>query len=433
MTETKEHLRREVGVLGLSANIINTIIGAGIFVLPAIVAESLGAASVLAYLFCGILVSLVMLCFAELGSEVTTSGGAYAYIQSSFGPYFGFLAMILFGVAAISADAAVANAIVNILGSLFPIFQMGIFKILFFAIVFGGLAYINVKGIKEGISLVKLVTLAKLIPLLLLVFFSFGEVTLTNLAIDSAPSIVDLGKASLILFFAFQGAESGLSIGGEVKNPRKTIPKAIFIGIASVLILYILVQTVSQGVLGDSLTTFKDNPLSIVAEYVFGPVGFTLLTIGAAVSMFGALSSEVLSVPRVFFRAATDKVLPIKQFSKVHPKFATPYVSVISYAALCFLFATVGGFQQLAIISSASMLLVYLGVSLAVIKFRKSKGSEISKEAFKIPGGFLVPVLSASIIMWLLSNLQKNQAIGIVLFVGLLTILYFIKKKFFEK
>jgi len=268
MEETNEHLKREIGVLGLSANIINIVIGAGIFTLPAIVAAGLGSTSIFAYLFCGLLIALVMLCFAEIGSKINTSGGAYTYIQSSFGPYFGFLTVILFIIAAISADAAVANAVSDIIGTMVPLFKSKAIKIVFFFIIFAGLGYINVKSVKEGIGLVKIITITKLIPLLLLVIFSWGQVSIDNLAINSVPSFLEVGKVSLILFFAFQGAESGLSISGEVKNPKKTIPKAIFISISSVLILYILIQTVSQGVLGDSLSISKDNPLSIVADKV---------------------------------------------------------------------------------------------------------------------------------------------------------------------
>jgi amino acid transporter len=433
MSETKEHLKREVGVLGLSANLVNTVIGAGIFVLPAIVASILGAASIFAYLFCGVLVSLVMLCFAEVGSKITTSGGVYTYIQSSFGPYFGFLTMILFGISVIAADAAVANAIFDVVGSIFPVLDTGFFKVFFFLVIFGGLGYVNVKGIKQGINLVKFMTVSKLIPLLLLVLFSFSEVSFSNLAIESTPEILDIGKACLILFFAFQGAENSLSIGGEVKNPRKTIPRAVFFGVSCVLVVYILIQTVAQGVLGDSLPDFKESPLSTLAETVIGPVGFTLLTIGAAVSMFGALSSDVLSIPRVLFRASADRVLPFKALSKVHPKFATPYIAVICYASLDFIFATVGGFQQLAIISSASILLVYLGVSISVVKLRRRDKAKEKRNEFIIPGGYLVPILSSLIIMWLLSNLDKNQAIAIVIFVSFLTLIYFIKNKLSRK
>jgi len=414
--------------MGLSANLVNIMIGAGIFALPAIVAAGLGAASIFAYLFCGLLITFVMLCFAEIGSKVTTSGGAYTYIASSFGQYFGFLTVILFVLSALAADAAVANALVEVIGSMFPFFKSNSVRIFIFIVIFGGLGYINVRGIKEGMVLVKTITVTKLIPLLLLVIFSWGEVSLDYLVIDSVPTIADIGKISLILFFAFQGAESGLCISGEVRNPTKNIPKAIFISVVSVLILYILIQTVSQGVLGASLASFKENPLSVVANQVFGPIGFTVITIGAAISMLGNLSSEILSFPRVLFRASKDNVLPLRPLSKIHSRFSTPYIAIIAYATSGFLLASFGGFQQMAVISSASILLVYLGVTLSVLKLRKNTGKRTTNE-FRIPGGYLVPILSVIIIVWLLSNLDRQEVIGFGVYLVILSIIYFLKDK----
>lgn len=181
MEETNEHLKREVGVWGLSANLVNIMIGAGIFALPAIIAAGLGSSSIHAYLFCGLLITLVMLCFAEIGSKVTTSGGAYTYIESSFGPYFGFLTVVLFVLSALSADGAVANALVDVLGSIFPFFNSDSVRRFVFLVLFAGLGYINVRGIKEGMVVVKTITLIKPIPLLLLVFFSWGHVSLITL------------------------------------------------------------------------------------------------------------------------------------------------------------------------------------------------------------------------------------------------------------
>lgn len=431
MQETNEHLKREVGVWGLSANLVNIMIGAGIFALPAIVAAGLGTSSIYAYLFCGLLIALVMLCFAEIGSKVTTSGGAYTYIETTFGPYCGFLTVILFALSALSADGAVANALVDVLGSIFPFFKSNFVRTFVFVILFAGLGYINVRGIKEGMVLVKTITLTKLIPLLLLVSFSWGHISLENLIIDSTPTISEVGAISLILFFAFQGAETGLSISGEVKKPNRTIPRAIFISITGVLILYILIQTVSQGVLGDTLATYTENPLSVVAQQVFGPVGLTIITIGAAISMLGNLSSEVLSMPRVLFRASKDNVLPLRPLSKIHDRYSTPYIAIITYATIGFLLASLGGFEQLAVISSASILLVYLGVSLSVIKSRRKSGKS-TKPEFQIPGGYLVPILSIIIIVWLLSNLEPKEVIGFGVYIALLTLLYFLKDKFWK-
>jgi len=426
MNNTEGSLKREIGLIGLSANIINIIIGAGIFVLPAIVAADLGAASILAYLFCGILITLIMLCFAEVGSKITATGGVYTYIERSFGPYAGFLTAILFLFSNITGTAAVANAIINIISQIFQIPENPFIRVLFFLFLFGGLAYINIKGLRKGVGLVKMITLLKLSPLLLLALIGFKDVSLINLQWEATPSLQQIGATSLILYFAFSGAGSALSVNGEVKNPTKTIPRAILLSTVVILIIYILIQTVAQGVLGASLPLFPENPLGEVANKIIGPVGFTLLTIGAGVSMFGNVSSKVLSTPRVFFAVSRDQIIPIKKLSKVHPKYTTPHISIIVYASLCFLFAIVGGFKELAILSSATSLLISLGVSIAVIKLRRDKSFKTDLKTFKIPGGYIIPILSSIAILWFLSNLSLNKMIAVGISIVVLSIIYFL-------
>lgn len=424
----EEGLKRTIGVWGLSANMVNIIVGAGIFVLPATVAAGLGSASILAYLFCGILVALIMLCFAEAGSEVTDSGGPYTYIESAFGKYFGFLTAILFLVSTLSADAAVANAVADILASRIPDLRLEWVRAIFFLTIFALLAWINVRGVRQGIGLVAITTISKLIPLLVLITFGWIEVTASNLAWDSFPSMNSIGEMSLILFFAFQGAESGLSVGGEIKDPQKTVPKAIFIAITGVLILYILIQTVSQGILGDTLAGYRENPLAEVGGRLFGPLGLTLISVGAAISMFGNLSGEILSMPRVLYGAARDKVIPLDFLSRVHTEYATPHIAIVVYAGSGFLLASLGGFETLAIISSASMLLIYLGVALSVIKLRRKSPPDLT--AFRIPGGYTVPVAASLIVIWFLSNLTGEERNAMFILVGALTIVYFGMKWF---
>ena len=431
MQGKNKELKREVGVLGLSSNIINLMIGAGIFVLPAIVAEGLGNASITAYMFCGILITLIMLCFAEIGSQITSPGGPYAYIETVFGKYFGFVTAMLFLTGAVAADAAVANALVGVLGTILPIFSLGWVKILFFVFLFTSLAYINIIGVKQGLGLVKFITIAKLIPLLLLVLISWSHISIDNLVWESTPTIIEVGEVSLILFFAFLGAETGLTISGEVKNPKRNIPRAIFISISVVMLLYVLIQTVSQGILGSSFANYKDSPLSEVASRIIGPIGFTLMTIGAAVSMFGNLSSEIFSLPRVVYGAARDNVFPSRFLSKISSKYATPANAIILYSAVGLFFSSIGGFKQMAVIASASVLIIYLGVILAVIKLRTLKNADPG--SFKIPGGYAVPILAILIIFWFLSHLSMNEKLGFLLYAVLLSAIYliilFIKKK----
>ena len=344
MLEQEEGLKRRVGVLGLSANIINIIIGSGIFVLPAIVASYMGASSIIAYLFCGLLMAMIMLCFAEAGSKITNTGGPYTYIETAFGNYAGFISGFFAIGSNLFADAAVSNALINVIASAYPIFADGWPRFLFLFILFYGLVYINVIGLKQGIGLVKFNTIVKLVPLLLLILIGLKDVSLSNLYFENMPSIKTLGETSLILFFAFQGCETGIIVGGEVINPKRTIPRAILISISTVVIVYVLIQTVSQGVLGSELPNSIAAPLAETAKVSFGSFGYILLIIGAVISMFGYMSGTILNSPRVVYALSRDNIIPIKALSKIHKSFTTPYIAIIVYATIGFTLAISGSF-----------------------------------------------------------------------------------------
>ncbi len=420
---TEEGLKREIGLWGITSNIINVVIGSGIFALPALVSEGLGSAGILAYLFCGFLITLIMLCFAEVGSKISVTGGAYAYIETAFGKYFGFIASILliFGTSLL-ATAAVANILIDNFAKIFPVFGSVNMRAGFLIFVFGGLALVNIRGIKEGITLVQLVTLAKLIPLVLLIIWGATEVVYSNLLWNQQPALSDIGKTSLMLFFAFQGAESSLSVSGEVKNPNKNVPRGILLSFLIILIIYIGVQIVAQGVLGNSLVNFTATPLAEVAKRVMGPVGFMIMIIGATISTFGYLTSDQLNMSRVLFRSAKDKVIPVAPLSFVHKKYATPYIAIITFSSLGCIFAIVGEFKALAILSSSSVLIVYLGVALSTIKLRGAK--EKGDSTFRIPGGIAIPILAIITILWFLSNLSQKEMIGMAIFLAILSVIY---------
>ena len=427
-----EGLKREIGVWGLAANSINIIVGAGIFILPVIIAERLGTGSIWAYLICGILMIFIMLCFAEVGTKITRTGGAYSYIEDAFGKYAGFLTtnIFIFG-AAVMANAAVANGLANTLGYFLPFFKIQWVRVLLFAVMFGGLAYMNVRGVRKAIMIVKFNTIAKLSPLVLIAIFGWFFMTPSDTVGISIHSVPDLGEMSLILIFAFVGAETALNVSGEIKDPQKTIPRGIMISILIVVILYIMIQLTVQGILGESITDFRDAPLAEAARRMIGPAGATIVIIGATFSLFGNISGMVLNMPRVLFAAARDKVIPVKQLAKVHQEFLTPHVSIISYASLGFVFASMGEFKQLAMLSSASYLLIYLGVVLSLIKFRLSGRTE--EGSYTIPGGNFVPGLSAIVILWVLSNLPLKELGAMGVFIILLTVIYFTIKNIMKK
>jgi APA family basic amino acid/polyamine antiporter len=433
MRNENEGLKREIGVWGLTSNSINIIIGAGIFILPAIVAERLGSAGIWPYIICGILMIFIMLCFAEIGTKITVTGGAYSYIEVAFGKYAGFLTtnIFIFG-AAVMANAAVANGLADTISYFLPFFKFQWVRILFFALIFGGLAYYNIRGIKKAIMIVKFNTIVKLVPLLMIAFFGWFFISSSRTTIKSANLLSDTGEMSLILLFAFVGAETALNVSGEIKNPIKTIPRGIMLSVFIVVLLYIMIQLTVFGILGDSIIRFKDAPLAEAAKIMLGSAGILIVIVGASFSMFGNISGMVLNMPRVLYAAARDKVIVPKGLAKIHPVFQTPHISIITYAAMGFVFASLGEFKQLAMLSSASYLIIYFGVVLAVIKFRITKAEE-EQGSYRVPGGYIIPVVAALAIIWVLSNLAWNEIRGMLIFIALLTAIYFISRIFTRK
>lgn len=425
--QTGAELKRTIGVFGLACAIVNITIGTGIFILPALIAEHLGAAAIICFFVCGLLIFLIALCFAEVGSKVTGSGGAYAYIETAFGPFAGFVAnnLFLFGSCVLS-DAAAANALAYTLGIFFPFINSAVFRPIFFLLLFGGLAFINIRGTKNGIRFIVFTTFAKLVPLLLLIVWGTGHISMANLQWKSSFSFNDIGAGSLILIFAFCGIENAVANSGEFKNPSRVVPLGILSGLSFVLLIYISIQLVAQGILGDQLLSFKDAPLSEVAKRLFGYFGVTLVTIGIAISMLGSLSGAILAIPRVLFAGARDGIFPAF-LGKVHPKYFTPHFSIIVYAALGYLLAVFGAFKQLVILASAATLLIYLGVVLATIKLRYTKTGSAEK-TFKIPGGLIVPISATVIIIWILSNLSKEEMIGTGIALLVLSLIYILMR-----
>lgn len=424
---TEEGLKRVIGIPGLTLSIISGIIGAGIFALPAIVSISLGAFGIFGYIFCSIMLAAIMLCYAEIGSRVTSSGGSYAYVEAAFGSFPGYIVnwLYFFGWGVIGS-AALMNIIADSLSVLFPVFANPLIRGTLFFIMAGFMILINVFGAKQTVGIVKTITIIKLLPLLGIIIFGFSYVKTTNLHWEHLPSLGTFGSTTLILFFAFAGFETSLGASGEIKNPKRTVPISICVGGIVVLVVYILLQTVAQGVLGEQMSLFKDAPLAAVAEKIVGPLGATILLICAAISCFGNVTLDLLCTPRSLFAGANDGLFP-KFLGKVHPKFATPYLAVITYGTLIFIFSISGGFKQLAILASASILIVYLAVILATMKLR-TKNIETNEKMFKAPGGWITPLIGVASIVWLLTSLGKWEILSTLLFIAIVCIIYFVTK-----
>ena len=419
-----------VKVLGagtIAANAINLTVASGIFVLPAVVAGLIGPAGALAYLVCGAAMALVLLCFCDLGSTTTRSGGGYAYIDAAFGPFAGFLAGTLLWFAfGVLSDAAIAAAFVDTLASVWSPLKAPLMRAAVLALFFGSLVGINIVGAKAGARFAVTMTIVKLVPLAVFIVAALPAVHLDALTWSGPPTLSKLGETSLVLFFAFTGAETALSPSGEIKNPRRTVPLGLMAGAAGVIVIYLLVHLVAQGVLGPDLAKNEAAPLVAAAQKAMGDWGRVLLLVGASLSMFGAVAGDVLSSPRALFATASDGLLP-SPLAKVHPRFRTPYVAIAVYGGLACAFAMTGGFRALAALSSAGLLLVYLAVCVAALRKRIKSPGDTS--GFRAPGGLLVPLLACALVIGLLSNAARSDVIALSVLLGGAALYYLLRRR----
>jgi APA family basic amino acid/polyamine antiporter len=421
-------LIRALGVPALTANIINSTIGAGIFVLPALIAKDLGPAAPLAFVACALAMVLFVTCFAVAGSRVSLTGGLYAYVEVAFGRYVGFLAAVLYGITAISAVAGVGNVLVNSIAGLVPLVGNPIIRVLVMLLVYGSLVIINVRGVRAGASAVSAVTIAKLLPLVLFVCAGIFFIHPANIGWPTWPGSKTLGESVLLLIFAFVGIEVALIPSGEVKNPARTVPRAIYLALAITTVLYIMIQLVAQGTLGPELANHSDVPLAVAAAKFLGNFGRTILIAGATISAFGFVASDILSSPRMLFAVGRDGVLP-GWFAHVHSRYRSPDVAIIAYAALAFALSVSSSFEALAVLSNVAVLLMYLlccaGVWLLIRHDVRTDG-----QPFIFPGVHILPALAIAAILWLFWLTQpwdKFAKIGTIL-VGA-SILYLIRSK----
>ena len=415
-------LKRVVGVGSLGLNVVNLTIAAGIFGLPAIIAAILGAQAILAYLICAVLFGLVGLCFAEAGSRVGSAGGLYAYASIPFGPIVGGVAgTLLWVTSGAAADAAIINLLVDTVGAVAPVLAQPWARVAVILALLTSVATINIRGVTYGLRLSAVLTIIKIAPLAVLVIGGAFVVDPSKLSWGVMPSLASIGKASIILFFAFIGVESALSMSGEVIRPSRTIPRGILMGLLIIAGLYVGLQLVAQGILGDTLARSK-APLVDVAKIVFGSWGGGLMVVAVVISASGCIAADLLSTPRVLHAFAQQGQLP-RLVASVHPRFGTPAVAIGVYASVCALLALSGTFRQLGTLASSGTLIVYLVCCLGVLRLRSKK--VVSEEApFQVPFGPLIPLSACAIIVWMLATLSLTELAAALAFIGVVGLAY---------
>jgi amino acid transporter len=420
-------LVRAIGVRQLTAAIVNATVGAGIFVLPALVAQGLGNAAPLAFLLCAAMMALMAVTLAAAGSRVSTTGGIYAYVETAFGPYVALLAGVLQWLVGVLAVAGVSSALLDQLGTLASVFRVPVARIGVLAVILALLARVNVRGVRMGARVIEAVTVAKLAPLLIFVTVGVFFIDPSAIAWPGIPDRDALGRSVLLLIFAFSGVELALAPSGEVVRPARTVPRAIFLALAVTTTLYLAIQVVAQGVLGPLLAQQTAAPLAEAAARFLGGAGTTLMLGGAVCSMFGYQCGDMLSTPRSLYALARDGFAPAR-LAYVHPEHRTPSIAIWTHAVLVFLLASTHTFQALAVISNVGLLMLYV-MSCGAALMLARRDVRTTGEPFMTPGAKAAPVLAAALMLWVLSTatLREFAVTAVVLITA--TLAYVTRKR----
>lgn len=414
---TTEKLVRGLGRWDLTAIAINTIIGTGIFILPARSAGLIGDFSIAAIIACAVIIGLVVLCFAEVSSRFDTTGGMYLYAKEAFGPVVGFEVGWLYWIVRVATYAANCNAFLIYLSFFHPQANEGWLRIALICAILIPMTAINYLGVRQSTILTNVFTVGKILPLLVFVGVGSFFIDPANFTFEKSPTYTDFSAAVLFLIYAYVGFETAVIPAGESKDPKRDLPFALFVAIGSCTALYILIQVVAIGTL-PGLASSK-TPLADAAGTFLGGIGAAFIAGGALVSILGNLNGGFLAASRLPYAMAEQRELP-QMLGRIHNRFKTPHISIIVTAAAILALTIYSTFFSAVAIATVTRLLVYATTCLALPVFRRR--TDVAEAQFRAPFGVAAAVLSLILIAWLLTDEKvfiESLPIGIAIIVGL--------------
>jgi len=411
---SRAELVRAIGRWSMVALAVNSIVGSGIFGLPSPVAGLVGHASPLAVLLAGAGTGVIIACYSEVASQFTETGGTYLYLRRAFGRLVGVQVVWLTLVSRLAAVAAGVNLFVTYLAEFWPQATQPLPRLAIITGFIGVLAAVNCRGVGAGTRISNASVVAKLGALGLVC--ATGIVWLAVHPAVVAPPISpgpdSWLKAMLLLVFAYGGYEAALNPMGEARDPRRDVAFALFAALIIVTVLYTVLQWVVVGVLPDPAAS--QRPLADAARVMLGKPGAALISIGALVSVYGYVSANMLTTPRGIFAPAQAGDLPAL-LGAVHPRWRTPYISIIVFAVLLWAFAQFATFSWNVTLSSVTRVVYYAGICAAVpVLRRKQPGAA----AFRVPGGLTLPILGVAICAALLTRVDFGKSLILLAAIG---------------
>jgi APA family basic amino acid/polyamine antiporter len=406
-------LVRTIGRWSLTALMINSIIGSGIFGLPSVVSGRLGRMAPVAYLIAGAGIAVIAGCLSEVASQFRETGGPYLYARETLGRFWGIQIAWMTWLSRIAAAAGTANLFTTYLGQMIPQATLPVFRAEILLLLVGVLAFVNYIGVRSGTVVSDFFTGAKVLLLVIFIGAGLGWMRMHG-AVTPAPlphviTATDWLDAVLVLVYAYGGFEAVLLATGEMRDPRRDAPVALLIGIAVVAIVYTLVQVVVSGTLVDPATT--QRPLSESARHIFGTGAAAAIAVGALVSIYGYLSANMLHTPRLTFALAERGDFP-RIFARIHPQFKTPHASILLYTALLLVFTLAGSFRWNITLSAIARLFTYSSIAIALLVLRHRQPQA---DAFRLPAGKMLAILAILFcIVLLVRSPLSNSSVVVV-------------------
>jgi len=415
---TDEKLVRGINRWDLTAIAVNTIIGTGIFILPARITGLIGSYSLLAFVVCAVVTAFIVLCFAEVASRFNATGGMYLYAREAFGSTVGFEVGWLYWIVRVTTFATNCNALLIYLGFFFPSVTTGYWRILIVSAVVLLMTFVNFIGVRESTIMTNVFTVGKIVPLLIFAAVGVFFIEPANFSFNAAPDYGKFSAAILVLIYAFVGFEAAVIPAGETKDPQKNVPFALLLALAFCAGLFIVIQIVAIGTLPD-LADSK-TPLADAAGNFLGSFGASFIAVGALISILGNLNGGFLAASRIPFAMAEQSELP-PILARTHQKYKTPYFSLLLTAVVIFVFTLQTSFYAALTIATITRLLVYATTCASLPVFRRRNAAPEAK--FIAPFGIAAAILSLLLIVWLLTNVdfrKEGLAILIAAAVGLI-------------
>ena len=404
MSEGRPVLVRAIGRWDLTALVINGVIGSSIFGMPSVLAALTGAWSPVTAVLAGLGILTIVLCHAEVASRFKDAGGSYLYAREAFGSGVGFQAGWLSFWIRVTSMGANLNVFVDYLAQLAPAAGGSAGRAAVMCAVTALVTALNVIGVRQGSRAVDVFTLAKLLPLLLLVALGLSRIRSEVMA-TQAVATPDWTQAVLLLVFAYGGFEAALIPAGEAKDPRRDSAFALLTALAVVATVYALVQLTVVGTV--PRVAAVRAPVAAAFGALMGSGGLVFASLAAMISTYGWTVGAALTSPRILYSMAEQGELPAP-LARVHPRFRTPDISIYAFSAGGLAFGLAGGFAANATASAIARLVTYALVCGSLLVFRRRAQMEVP--GFRVPAGAAVAVTGMGFCAWLLSTRTFTQA-----------------------